>query len=91
MRAMETRRQDLLLFLALLAVVLGTVVLAHVLPAAPPKGPPSTAAFGDREQTCIEWTDGCIVCVRGDHGPTCSTPGIACVKGAVQCTRRSGV
>ena len=88
---MPTRRDDLVLFLALLATAIATIVLAHVLPAAPPEGPPSTAAFGEREQTCAEWTDGCIVCVRAAGGPSCSTPGIACVKGPVQCVRRGGV
>jgi hypothetical protein len=86
----ETRRGDLLLFLALIAIVVATVVLAHLLPAATPAQPASTAAYGEREKTCAEWTDGCVVCVRGDHGPSCSTPGIACVKGPVQCTRRGG-
>ena len=77
-----------MVFLALFAVVAATIVLAHVLPAAPAKTPPSTAAFGEQDRACAEWTDGCIVCVRGDHGPACSTPGIACVKGPVQCVRR---
>lgn len=89
--SMSAARDDLVLFLALLAVVIGTVVLAHVLPAAAPEGPPSTAAYGDREATCTEWTDGCVVCLRGERGPSCSTPGIACVRGPVQCVRRDGV
>jgi hypothetical protein len=87
---MPSSRDDLLVLLALLALVVATIVLAHVLPAAPTKSPPSTAAFGEQDKTCAEWTDGCIVCVRGDPGPSCSTPGIACVKGPVQCVRRGG-
>jgi hypothetical protein len=87
---MKARRQDLAIALAVLALALITIVLAHVLPAAPPKEGPSTAAFGERDKACAEWTDGCVVCTRGDHGPACSTPGIACVKRPVQCARRSG-
>jgi hypothetical protein len=88
--AMPSRRDDLLLFLALLAVVAATIVLAHVLPAAPTRTPPSTAAFGEQDKTCAEWTDGCMVCVKGENGSSCSTPGIACVRGPVQCVRRGG-
>jgi len=87
---MSPGRQDLSIFLALIAIVVGTVVLAAVLPSAPAPAVPSAAAFGDRNPTCAEWTDGCVVCQRGDHGPACSTPGIACVKGAVQCLRKTG-
>jgi hypothetical protein len=88
--AMPSRRDDLFLSLALLAIAAVTIVLAHVLPAAPPKGPPSTAAYGEHDRSCTEWTDGCTVCARAGDGPACSTPGIACVKGPVQCLKRSG-
>jgi hypothetical protein len=37
--------------------------------------------------SCQEWTDGCVVCARRPDGIACSTPGIACVKGPVQCLR----
>jgi hypothetical protein len=88
--AMPSRRDDLFLFLALLAIVAVTIVLANVLPAAPARTTPSTAAFGEEDKTCAEWTDGCVICVRGGAAPSCSTPGIACVKGPVQCVRRGG-
>ena len=94
---MPSRRDDLLIFLALIAVVVATVVLAAALPAAPGPAhapgagaPPPSAAFGDRDRTCAEWSDGCIVCQRGEHAPACSTPGIACTRGPVQCLRRTG-
>jgi hypothetical protein len=82
------RRTDRVVALALLAVVAATVLLANLLPAAAPKGPPSTAGFGDVEKTCSEWTDGCITCERHPAGPACSTPGIACVRKPVACLRR---
>jgi hypothetical protein len=87
---MPSRRDDLLLSLAMMAVVAGTVLLAVLLPAAPAPRPPSAASYGDQNPICSEWTDGCIVCRRGEHGAACSTPGIACVRGAVQCLKRTG-
>jgi hypothetical protein len=85
---MPSQRDDVWLALALLALVAAIIALAHILPAAPPKAVPSTAAYGEQDRACAEWTDGCVVCVRGDRGPSCSTSGIACVKGPVQCVRR---
>ena len=87
---MPSNRDDLLVFVALIAIVVGTIVLAAILPAAPAPAVPSAASFGDRDPTCAEWTDGCVVCQRGDHGTACSTPGIACVRGPVQCLRKTG-
>jgi hypothetical protein len=87
---MPSRRDDLLIFLALVAVVAGTVLLAVLLPAAPAPRPPSAASYGDQNPTCIEWTDACVVCRRDGHDIACSTPGIACVRGAVQCRKRAG-
>jgi len=51
---MPSGRDDLLVFLALIAVVVGTIVLAAVLPPAPAPAVPSAASFGDREPTCAE-------------------------------------
>jgi len=85
---MPSNRDDLLVFVALIAIVVGTIVLAAVLPAAPAPAFPSAASFGDREPTCDEWTDGCVVCQRIDGEEHCSMPGIACVRGATQCLRR---
>ena len=87
---MPSRRDDLLIALALAAVVIGTVLLATLLPAAPAPTLPSAAAFGDRDKSCAEWSDGCIVCRRDGHGTACSTPGIACTRGPVQCLKRTG-
>ena len=85
------RRDDIIGLTLALAIVLGTVALAHLLPMAKSAGPPSTPATFDREPTCAEWTDSCIICQRTDQGLACSTPGIACVPRDRQCLRREGV
>ena len=82
---MAASRDDVIGFSLALGIVLGTVALAHLLPA---KSVPGPASF-DREPTCAEWTDGCIVCQRTEQGPACSTPGIACVPREQQCLRRT--
>jgi hypothetical protein len=84
---MAASRDDVIGFSLALGIVLGTVALAHVLPAAtsPAQGP---ASF-DRDPTCAEWSDGCTVCQRTEQGPGCSTPGIACVPREQQCLRRT--
>jgi hypothetical protein len=87
---MPARRDDAVALILGLAIMLGTVALAHLVPAAKPAGPPSTPASFDTEPTCAEWTDGCIVCQRGERGPACSMPGIACVPRERQCLRREG-
>jgi hypothetical protein len=44
-----------------------------------------TPAFGDDHLDCPQWTDGCVVCVREEDGPACSTPGISCLPTEPQC------
>ena len=87
---MPSRRDDIIGLALALAIVLGTVALAHLLPRATSPGPPSAPASFEDERTCAEWTDGCIVCQRTDGGVACSTPGIACVPRERQCLRRQG-
>ncbi|GEO13906.1 hypothetical protein [Microvirga aerophila] len=48
---------------------------------------PTTQRFTP-DQTCAEWTDGCVVCSRTPQGLACSTPGIACQRGQESCLRR---
>jgi hypothetical protein len=71
-----------------LAVAIGTVVLAHVVPEAPRNTIPSTSASFERDAGCTEWTDGCQICMRTAQGSSCSTAGFACVREAPRCTRR---
>jgi hypothetical protein len=85
---MGSNRDDLLAALAIAAVVVVTIALAALLPAH--RGVPSTAGLADRDPTCAEWTDGCVTCLRTPQGPSCSTPGIACVRGALECLRKQG-
>lgn len=87
---MKSSRDDLIGFVLALVIGLGTVVLANILPASRVGEAPSTPSSFDLEPTCAEWTDGCVVCQRGDKGPACSTPGIACVPQKQQCLRREG-
>ena len=81
---MAAARDDVIGLSLALGIALATVALANLLPAAKSAAPVSF----DREPTCAEWTDGCIVCQRTEQGPACSTPGIACVRREQQCLRR---
>jgi hypothetical protein len=82
---MTASRDDVIGLSLALGIVLGTVALAHVLPA---RSTPEASSF-EHEPTCAEWTNGCIVCQRTEQGPACSTPGIACVPRAPECLRRT--
>jgi hypothetical protein len=82
------RNDDLLAVALAFGIALSTVVLAHVLPVAKGADEPSTPGSFREDPGCSEWTDGCIVCRRGDQGPVCSTPGIACVPHVPRCLRR---
>ena len=45
-------------------------------------------AFGADHPDCIEWTDGCIICLRQEgDSPSCSTVGAACLPAAPVCTK----
>ena len=88
---MPSDRDDILGLMLVLAIVFGTVALANILPTAVAHRTPSTPASFDKEPTCAEWTDGCIICQRTEQGPACSMPGIACVPRAQACLRREGV
>lgn len=76
-------------------VVLGSSG-AHVLAqsAAPAPAPPATEAaihgYGDRDKTCLAWTDQCRSCTRADGDEVhCSNIGIACQPAAeIACTAR---
>jgi hypothetical protein len=60
----------------------------------PPVNPPLSAealslqGFGAQNPLCVEWGDGCSVCLRDDKDAAhCSTPGIACQPAAIACRR----
>jgi hypothetical protein len=62
---------------------------------APPEIPaPSPAdvsihGYGDRDKTCMAWTDRCRACARHDGDTiSCSNIGIACQPAEIACTAR---
>jgi hypothetical protein len=73
---------------AIAIVAIGTVLIAQFAPGAEPAAGAPPEVSEPAEAVCTEWTDGCIVCRRVDGEPMCSTPGIACVRGAMQCLER---
>ncbi|MFL5129508.1 MAG: hypothetical protein ACJ8DD_05140 [Microvirga sp.] len=66
---------------ALLMVILAVLAGANA-------GPPPATQDGPPDPACLEWTDSCVVCSRTPGGLACSTPGIACSRGAPRCLRR---
>jgi hypothetical protein len=79
--------------LALIALgASGTPVVAQT--AAPAPAPPAAEAaihgYGDRDKTCLAWTDQCRSCTRADNDEVhCSNIGIACQPAAeIACTAR---
>jgi hypothetical protein len=52
----------------------------------PPPEQKTLESFGAANPSCREWSDGCAVCSRPDHGGiACSLPGIACQPATVTC------
>lgn len=55
-----------------------------------PAAEPSIHGYGDRDKTCMAWTDTCRSCERGDGDTVhCSNIGIACQPAEITCSRRS--
>jgi hypothetical protein len=59
-----------------------------------PKAPSADAesvvihAYGSANPSCLEWSDGCTTCSKSQASePACSTPGIACEPGGIQCKK----
>ena len=86
---MGWQRHEILTLLAVAAIVVLTIGIAHFAPGAPPH-PAAVPLRAEDDPRCQEWTDGCVVCQRTPQGPACSTPGIACVRGPQECVRRAG-
>jgi hypothetical protein len=56
---------------------------------APVSTPSADNPYNPPDAACIEWTDGCRVCVKPASGEaTCSNPGIACTARVITCSRR---
>jgi hypothetical protein len=54
-------------------------------PSAPEK---PAQAYGEDHPSCLEWTDGCLVCARqADGSAACSMVGAACLPAAVSCLK----
>ncbi len=51
--------------------------------------PVSIQAYGGQNPACLEWTNGCVVCVKTDGHAACSMPGIACTPAGLTCKRLS--
>ena len=50
----------------------------------------SMLGYGDRNKTCVEWSDGCMTCSRAENGdPLCPNIGIACQPKAITCAKKS--
>lgn len=79
-------------FIAVVTALTVALALVFTLALAGPSTPvqatgaPTASASGPAG--CLEWTDGCVVCQRNGTDVACSTPGIACTRGAQQCLRR---
>ena len=81
------------------ALHLGLALGASLLAAAavgPKEGPPMLRAldtapeaaisYAAKNPSCIEWSDACIICKRGEGDKAaCSTAAIACVSGEMMC------
>ena len=80
----------------IIAVVLALSVAADHAQTPEPAPPPASAeseasihAYGDRDKTCLAWTDTCRSCARGENDAiVCSNIGIACQPAVIACTSR---
>ena len=59
------------------------------LPPASSSTAPAIQGYGDRDKTCVVWTDTCRICERAaDDQVHCSNIGIACQPAEIACTAR---
>jgi hypothetical protein len=73
--------------LAVLVALLGDTMAGRASAAGQPSAASPPSAAGQVSPACQEWTDSCVICTRTAQGQSCSTPGIACVRGPVQCLK----
>ncbi len=63
--------------------------LAALAQTQPPPVDASFHAYGDRDKTCLQWTDGCRTCTRREGADDqCSNIGPACQPVAISCAQR---
>jgi len=63
---------------------------ADIPPPTPPATPKAITAFADDKPNCLEWTDGCTICMKQPGGAAgCSTVGAACVQTEPVCTKNA--
>lgn len=70
-----------------LAFAAGAMADAPTAPRLPKPLKPSIGGWGAAHPKCLEWSNGCQICARGERETACSTPGIACVPGVIVCRR----
>jgi hypothetical protein len=87
------------MLIAQLTIPLAALTLDETMPnvtdrPAPPAGDvpkanePSMPNYGDRNELCLTWTDGCVTCRRSETGdPVCSNIGISCQPKDIRCVR----
>ena len=80
---------------AILALIVLGASGAHVRAQSSPPTPAPPAAeaaihgYGDRDKTCLAWTDQCRSCTRAEGDEVhCSNIGIACQPAEIACTAR---
>ena len=74
----------------LAAAVAGPKVGAPVLKALDTE-PAAALSYAAKNPNCVEWTDACVICKRGDGDKAaCSTAAIACVSGDIMCKAEKG-
>ncbi len=92
LRTMTASGTLVALWLALLAGAANAQQLAADLPPTVPAPEPTTApsfqGYGDRDTTCIAWTDECRTGQRDGATVSCSNIGIACQPASIRCTTR---
>jgi hypothetical protein len=77
--------------LGVFAFIAGAVVSAAAdevaSPSAAPNEQASLQSYAAAAPRCLEWSDGCSVCLRDGGAVHCSMPGIACQAGPIFCRR----
>ena len=84
---MPTQQDALAVTLAVI-LALTVALLAAMAGAGVFEARPGAHGAAAPDPNCAEWSDGCVICLSTPRGLACSTPGIACTRGPMQCVRR---